>query len=78
MDSNYKIYKDGIGKLFLIDSLGNKKEVSAADLQSSIQASNLKPGEHINVKSNLYSSLKSNSFSSVDLSSCTYNFNIKK
>lgn len=78
MDSTYKIYKDGIGNLFSIDSLGNKTKVSPADLPSGIHASSLKPGEYINVKSNLYSTVKSGTFSSVDLSSCTYNFNIKK
>lgn len=78
MDSKYKIFKDGTGRLFAIDDMGFKREVDAADLPSTIRVSSLKPGEYINVKTNKYSAIKSNTLSSVDFSSCTYNFQLNK
>lgn len=78
MDSNYKIFKDGTGSLYAIDNIGIKTKVDALDMPSVIRASSLKPGEYINVKSNLYSSIKGNVLSSIDFSACTYNFNLKK
>ena len=75
MDSNYKVYKNGIGQFIAIDKFNIERVVNPADFWSGIRANNLKPGEFMNVGSNNYSTINNNTLSTIDFGSCTTKFN---